>query len=128
MLSVTGAIVVICCACGFLALMLSFAAPSEEILRGLAAQLQRETDMLLLKFPTHTNAVPREDWPPTIAKLSPSKVYACREGLYLRFGGSFTTEHGVFILRDPSDFVPRWGTDPSYRPVVDRIYMYYIAG
>lgn len=72
--------------------------------------------------------IPEADWPTELRRLGPEAVTVAAEGVYIRFGTRFVEAWGLFVLPRGSEFQPRQGADPSFRPVRGRIYRYDIKG
>ena len=100
------------------------AVPSVDALA--ATNLSAAADELMLHVPEGT--VPKNRWPADMRQFRPESIRVAPEGVYLRTGEFFVTEWGIFILSPRSSFQPTKGTDPSYRPLADRIYWYEIKG
>ena len=92
-----------------------------------ASTLAREVAHLLeqqVKVGSLSNA----SWPPSVAALKPQAVYLRAEGLYIKTSSFFIEERGVFVLNPESGFSPTHGTDSSYKPVTDHVFVYWRAG
>ncbi|MBK9515844.1 MAG: hypothetical protein IPO09_00570 [Anaeromyxobacter sp.] len=59
--------------------------------------------------------------------LKPSNLWIDRNGVFVRTGGFFPKEQGLFLAR-PGVAPPAGGTDPSFTLVSDCVYRYAIKG
>jgi hypothetical protein len=75
-----------------------------------------------------TRAVPEDEWPPELRRLSPRAVRVTPEGVFVPFGSLYVEEWGLFVLPKGSDYRPQQGTDPSFRVLRGRVYRYDIKG
>jgi hypothetical protein len=92
-----------------------------------ASTLAREVAHLL-EQQTKVGSLSSASWPPSVAVLKPQAVYLRAEGLYIKTSSFFTEERGVFVLNPKSAFSPTHGTDPSYKLVTERVFVYRSAG
>ena len=72
-------------------------------------------------------SVAESAWPSEIAELSPERVYAREEGLYIVLSSFFVTESGVFVPRSTT-FTEQLRSDPSYKRLSDNVFEYQIGG
>lgn len=91
-----------------------------------ATKLSAAADQLMLRGPE--GRVPEDRWPAEIRQFNPETVRVAPEGVYLKTGGFFVTERGIFVLSPRSSFRPVTGGDPSYRSLANKIYWYEIQG
>lgn len=103
------------------------AACAPSVSESEASTLAREVAHLL-EHQIKVGYLSSASWPPSVAALEPQAVYLRAEGLYIKTSSFFTEERGVFVPNPESAFSPTHGTDPSYKPVTDRVFVYRRAG
>ncbi len=97
----------------------------------LSEQQQRElfTQAIELLDATKTQGpIDKKHWKESIAALNPERVSVTNEGLYIKTGGLFATEHGLYVPRPATVVNENPGTDPSYKKLGNGIYYYEIKG
>ncbi|MBA4188046.1 MAG: hypothetical protein C0467_08505 [Planctomycetaceae bacterium] len=75
-----------------------------------------------------TRTVPESEWPPELRRLRPRVVRATPKGVFISFASYYVEERGLFVLPTKSDYQPQQGTDPAFRVLCSRVYVYGIKG
>ena len=81
----------------------------------------------VLRAAPESGSVPSSQWPASLVRLKPERVYSTPEGLYVVTSSSFVEEQGLFVPRSAS-FTAQPGSDPEYTPIGQGLFSYRIRG
>jgi len=110
-----------------LSLLIAACSGPPELTEQQKSELVAETTTILerAKGPGPVN---EESWGEPIRALKPKSVYSKIEGIYIKTGGNFVTEYGLFFPRSGTTTKVSTGTDPRYHTLGRGIYWYEIKG
>jgi len=91
------------------------------------SSIEAEANELLLSLPSQSFEIDVSR-APSISELSPKSVYITDEGLYIQLNTGFSSENGLFILRNGRSVDTEAGSDPEYKHIDKHVYHYKIEG
>jgi hypothetical protein len=72
--------------------------------------------------------VPTSEYPPSVRALKPVRIWTNTHGVFIETYSVFVATAGVFVRHDPAFAPPRYGGEPFFEPVAEKIFWYEAPG